>query len=145
MPIFTGIANSLTKPLPKVLSPKGHAIADYASIGAFAVAGALFWRRNKRAALAALICGGAELLVNLLTDYPGGVTDVISYRTHGKIDLGLAAMSATMPEFMAFTDDREKKFFLVQAASVTAITNLTDFERQRARSWRIDRRNSRAA
>ena len=33
MPILTSVANKLTKPLPKVLSPKGHAIADYITIG----------------------------------------------------------------------------------------------------------------
>ena len=145
MPILTSVANKVTKPLPKVLSPKGHAIADYLTIGAFFAVAALYWKRNKRAALASFITGGAELVVNLLTDYPGGVTDVISYRTHGKIDLGLAAMSATMPEFMAFADDREKTFFLAQAASITAITNLTDFERNRSRSRIIERRNERAA
>ena len=145
MPIFTSIANTVTKPLPKVLSPKGHAIADYITAGAFLATAAVYWGRNKRAALGCLVCGGAELIVSLLTDYPGGVADVISYRTHGKIDLGLAAMSATMPEFMAFADDREKTFFLAQAAGITAITNLTDFEENSARSNRIERRNSRAA
>jgi hypothetical protein len=145
MPILTSVANSITKPLPKLLSPKAHAIADYLTIGAFAATAALFWKRNKRAALGALICGGAELVVNLLTDYPGGITDVISYRAHGKIDIGLAAMSATMPEFMAFPDDREKTFFIAQAVSITALTNLTDFEQRRSRSRLIDRRNSRVA
>jgi hypothetical protein len=141
MPVFTSIANALTKPLPKVLSPKAHAMADYATIGAFAATAAVYWRRNKRAAIGCLICAGAGAIVNLLTDYPGGATDVISYRTHEKLDIGLAAMSATMPEFMAFADDREKTFFLAQAAGITAITNLTDFEQPRRR----DRRSSRAA
>lgn len=145
MPVFTSIANALTKPLPKVLSPKAHAIADYATVGAFAATAAVYWKRNKRAAIGCLICAGAGAIVNLLTDYPGGAADVISYRTHAKIDIGLAAMSATMPEFMAFPDDREKTFFLAQAAGITAITNLTDFEEFPLSSRLRERRSSRAA
>lgn len=145
MPVLTSLANSITKPLPKLLSPKGHAIADYITIGAFAATAAVYWNRNKRAAIGALICAGAELVVNLLTDYPGGVADVISYRTHAKIDIGLAAMTATMPEFMAFPDDREKTFFTAQAVGITAVANLTDFDQRRLQSRIIERRNSRAA
>jgi hypothetical protein len=47
----------------------------------------------------------------LTRDYPGGVKKAISFHTHDEIDLGLAAMAATMPEFLAFKDDNEKKLF----------------------------------
>ena len=88
--------------------------------------------------------GGAELANTLLTDYAGGVKKVISFRNHGKIDIGLAAMTATMPEFMSFRDTREKNFFLAQAGMMTAVTNLTDFGQiSRARSPR--RRKTKAA
>jgi hypothetical protein len=100
---------------------------DYITAGAFLLTGAIYWSRNKRAALGAFVCAGAELATSLLTDYPGGVKKVISFRNHGKIDLGLAAMTATMPEFMGFRDEREKTFFLAQAGVMTAVTNLTDF------------------
>ena len=64
---------------------------------------------------------------SLLTDYPGGLKKVINFRTHGEIDLGLAAMSATMPEFLAFKVDSEKKFFLAQGALITVATQITQF------------------
>ena len=99
-----------------------------------------FWQRSKRAALAALICGGAELAVSLMTDYPGGVRKVISFRTHGEIDLGLAAMTATMPEFLAFKDDSEKNFFLAQGALMTAATELTQFPKKAQRAEKGMRR-----
>jgi hypothetical protein len=35
-------------------------------------------------------------------------------------------MTAAMPEFMGFKDDREKRFFLAQSAGITVATNLTD-------------------
>ncbi|GAC1438514.1 MAG: hypothetical protein NVS1B11_24040 [Terriglobales bacterium] len=129
MAISTSVADALTKRLPKVMSPKGHAIADYLTIASFFVAGALFWRANKRAAVASFICGGAELAVNLVTDYPGGVRPVIRFPLHGKMDLGMAAMTATIPELMGFARERQRGFFLTQAGIITATTNLTNFGR----------------
>ncbi|MEP6645092.1 MAG: hypothetical protein ABJA69_11385 [Acidobacteriaceae bacterium] len=131
MPVTTTVADALTKRLPKVVSPEGHAIADYLTIAGFFVAGALFWRLNRRAALAAFACGGTELAVNLLTDYPGGVRRLIGFPLHGKIDLGMAAMAATIPEFMGFAKERQRGFFLAQAGIITATTNLTNFDRPR--------------
>jgi hypothetical protein len=140
MPMLTSATDVLTRRMPKLISPKAHAVVDYITAGAFLLTGAFFWSRNKRAALSAFVCGGAELANTLLTDYPGGVKKVISYRNHGRIDIGLAAMTATMPEFMSFRDTREKNFFLVQAGMMTAVTNLTDFGQiSRARSPRRKR------
>jgi hypothetical protein len=104
---------------------------------------AWFWPRNKRAALAALICGGAELALGLLTNYPGGVKKAISFHTHGRIDLGLAAMAATMPEFLAFKDDNERKLFLAQGAIITAVRELTKFPEKPSFAERVaERRNA---
>jgi hypothetical protein len=141
MALLNSAVSLATKKLPKAITPKGHAVIDYLTVGAFLVTGALYWRRHKRAALSAFICGGAELALSLITDYPGGVKKVISFPTHCKVDLGLAAMTATMPEFMGFKDDREKRFFLAQSAGITLATNLTDVSRSRE----FEDRNLRAA
>ena len=144
MPILTSATHVLTRRMPKIISPKAHAVVDYVTAGAFLLTGAFYWSRNKRAALGAFVCAGAELATSLLTDYPGGVKKVISFRNHGRIDLGLAAMTATIPEFMGFRYDREKSFFLAQAAMMTAVTDLTDFGQiSRARSPR--RKKTKAA
>jgi hypothetical protein len=141
MALLNSAVSLATKKLPKAITPKGHAVIDYLTVGAFLVTGALYWRRHKRTALSAFICGGAELALSLITDYPGGVKKVISFPTHCKVDLGLAAMTATMPEFMGFKDDREKRFFLAQSAGITLATNLTDVSRSRE----FEDRNLRAA
>jgi len=127
MSVLNSVAKIVTKPVPRVISPGGHAVFDYITVGSFWMSAVWFWQRSKRAALAAFICGGAELALSLLTDYPGGVKRVISFRRHGEIDLGLAAMTATIPDFLAFKDDHERKFFLVQGALITAVTELTQF------------------
>jgi len=72
MPILNSAVQIAAKPFPRAISPKAHAIIDYVTVGSFLMTAAWFWRRSKRAALAALISGGAELAVSLLTNYPGG-------------------------------------------------------------------------
>ena len=52
----------------------------------FAAMAAMFWGRNKRAAIGAAMCAGAVTATALLTNYPGGVKRVISFHTHGRID-----------------------------------------------------------
>lgn len=140
MAILNNVAKMAVKPLPRMISPKAHAVLDYVNIGAFLAASSVFWRRNKRAAIAAMICGSAELAVSLLTDYPGGAKRVIHFGARSEIDLGLAAMTATMPEFLAFKDEREKRFFVLQGMLLSAATGLTQFpdkpDRAERRSWR---------
>src|SRR5437588_13090935 len=142
MPILNRVTKAITRPLPKMVSPKTHAIVDYLIAGSFLAMGTVFWSRNKRAALSAFFCGGAELAVSLLTDYPGGVKKVISFPMHGDIDVGLAAIAATMPEFMAFEEESEKAFFVTQSVIKTAVTGLTEFNPARRR---VERRMRKAA
>ena len=114
--------------MPKMISPRVHSALDYAVAGSFLLMGALFWKRNRRAAIGSLLCGGATAAVSLLTDYPGGVRRVISYPMHGQIDTGLIAMTAAMPKLVNIENDPSAKFFARQALAKTAITAMTDFD-----------------
>ena len=125
MPKLYAVADTLTRRLPRIISPKGHAIADYVAVGAFVLAGAWFWRTNRRAATAALLCASAQLAANLSTNYPGGVVKMVPFPAHGKIDMGIAALTATMPELFSFREGRG--FFLIQSGAITAAANLTRF------------------
>jgi hypothetical protein len=122
-----GVRMAVAK-MPKVINPATHAVLDYAVAGSFLLMGVLFWKRNKRAALGSLVCGGATATNILLTDYPGGSHKVISYETHGHIDKGIAGMTAAMPRLLRFEDEPEARFFEVEALAKTAIEGLTDFD-----------------
>jgi hypothetical protein len=114
--------------LPKVISPKGHAIADYVmAAGAFAAAIAFFKTDRKLAGTGALITGIAETTNALITDYPGGVFKVISFPTHGRIDVGETSMVASLPRVMGFSGEPESKFFYAHAAAAMAVVGMTDF------------------
>jgi hypothetical protein len=127
MPLTDMATRAVADRLPKVIKPKAHAVLDYAVAGAMFTLGAFFWKRNKRAAIGAMLCGGATVATSLLTDYPGGVKPFISFETHGKIDAGMAGLTATMPTFLAFGDEDEAKYFRGAALAETIITGLTDF------------------
>jgi hypothetical protein len=128
MPALNSLAKMVAKPLPRMISPRAQAILDYVLVGSFFGTASWFWRHNKRAALAAILCGSAKLAVTMLTDNPGGVRRIITPRARREIDLGLAAMVATMPDFLAFKDEPEKKFFLAQGALITVGSELTRYQ-----------------
>lgn len=119
--------NKVAEKLPKVIGPKTHAIIDYAVAGSFLAMGAMWLGSHKRAAIGSFICGGAALTNSLLTDYPGGVADVISFETHGKIDVGLAAATALMPRLLGFSGEGPAWFFRAQSGAETVVVGLTDF------------------
>ena len=114
--------------MPKIIKPQAHAVLDYLVAGSFFLAAGLCWKRNKRAAVSSLLCGGMITANSALTDYPGGVWRVMSFQTHGKLDAGMAALTATMPRLMAFGEDAESKFFTMQSMLETAVTAMTDFD-----------------
>lgn len=128
MPLAARAAQMVVDRMPKVVDPKTHAVLDYVMGGACLALGAFFWRRNKRAAIAATMCGAATLTNAMLTDYPGGVKKVLSYQTHGRIDAGLAGLTATMPTFFAFRGEDEARYFTGLALAETVMTGLTDFD-----------------
>jgi hypothetical protein len=123
MAILNTLAKLAVKPLPPMISPESRAGLDYLIVGSFSASACGLWRRNKRAALAALICGAAG--INLLTDYSGAERKEIGLAARREIDLGLGAMSAGMPEFLGFKNDPAKRLFHAHAIAITMISGLT--------------------
>jgi hypothetical protein len=126
MPVLQKGVAAISGKMPKIISPKTHSIVDYATIGSFALLAAKYWGRNRRAAIAAAICAGAELVTVLLTDFPGGITNQISLPTHVKIDFGLAAAASAIPSFLRFDDETEAKWFRMLGLNVTTVAAMTD-------------------
>jgi hypothetical protein len=131
MPMLNTVAKAITKPMPRVISPKSHSMVDYAISGMFLASAAFFWRRNKRAAIASLVSGTAIAAVSAMTEYPGGVNGVFGLSRHRDIEVGLAAMIATMPAFFSFEDEPEKNFFRLQGVLMTCVSELTDLQDRR--------------
>jgi hypothetical protein len=130
MPLVTKAVQAVGSRLPKVISPKGHAICDYVQIGAFTVLGALFWTKNKRASVAAFCCAAAETANVLLTDYPGGRAKVFSFETHGRIDAAMAGAVASLPNLLGFGNEPQAKHFRIRGGVIAGITALTRFKEE---------------
>jgi hypothetical protein len=128
MPIAHKAAKVVAPKLPKMISPTAHAVIDYAVFGAFFAAGALLWKKNKRASLAAYLCADIVGSLAFLTDMPGGVWKKISFETHGRIDPGLSALAASVPEMLAFKDEREAKLFQGMGIAMAVVGGLTDYD-----------------
>jgi hypothetical protein len=128
MSISTDLTELATKPLPDVISPGVHAVIDWGTAGAFFAASALLWKRNKRAALGSMICGNLIGSLIFLTDCPGGVVKKISFTTHGKIDPGVSAVVAAMPNLLGFSGDKEARLFQSIGIGLAAVRNLTAFD-----------------
>ena len=131
MPISTGAVDTATRLMPKLIPGRAHLLLDCVTIASFFLTGARYWRRNKPAALAAYLCGSAAAANTILTSYPRRNSGIYRLPMHGKIEYGIAAMSAVMPELMSFQNEPEKGFFVTQAALMIAAANLTNFGRKR--------------
>jgi len=114
--------------MPKRAGPSTHAVLDYAVAGVFFLMAGRFWKRNRRAALGSLLCGGATVANAMLTNYPGGAIDLIDYKTHGHIDAGLAGLTAATPRLLGFANEEEADLFHLQALAETVVTSVTDFD-----------------
>lgn len=139
MPILNTVAQIVAKPFPRIISPRAHAVINRLNAGFLLMSGARFWRRNKRAAVGAFVGGGAVLALDLLTSYPGRARNAISFRARREIDLGLAAMMSTLPEFFAFDNDEEKKLFIAEGVLIAATTELTQFQPRRRKESNLSR------
>jgi hypothetical protein len=128
MPIATKLTELVTKPLPKMISPGMHAAIDWGTAGAFFASSALLWRKNKRASIAAMICGDLIGTLIFLTDCPGGVVKKISFETHGKVDPGVAALVASIPNMLGISDEKESKLFQSVGIAMAAVRSLTAFD-----------------
>ncbi len=135
MPMLVRATKWATEKMPKTITPKTHAIIDYAMAAGFFGMAAFFWRRDKRASVSCLLCGVAEAMNSLLTDYPGGVSRAISFETHGTIDVGLIGLVASLPGLMRFSRQAEARFFGLQGAAMAAVCGLTDFQTTGEAGW----------
>ncbi len=117
--------------MPRLISARTHAVIDYIHAGTNFLVGALFWKRNKRAATGAFILGANVLTNALMTDYELGVFRKWSFKTHGILDYATAASSAAMPALMGFADEPEATYFYGQGGGETVIAGISDYDDDR--------------
>lgn len=128
MPLLHKGIELAARRMPKVISPGTHAVLDYAIAGSFLLMAVRYWKRNKRASMGSMLCAGAIAANSLLTDYPGGISPVLTYKNHGRVDGALAGLTAALPRVMGFEDMPEAGRFGTQALTETCVMALTDYD-----------------
>src|SRR5690348_6946973 len=106
-----------SRTVPAVISPAGHAVLDYGVAATFFTVGFGLLSRHRRAATLAFLNGAIVLGMSLMTNYPGGVYRVISFKGHRTGDIAQAALAGMGPMLFGFAGEPEAKFFYGQAAS----------------------------
>ena len=113
-----------------MISPTQHAVLDYSVASFFFTLGARFRGTNDRAATLAFVNGAMVLGMSMLTDYPGGVWRVLSFKTHRALDIVQAALTGFGPLLLGFGDEPEARMFYGQAASEVGVVAMTDWDRR---------------
>jgi hypothetical protein len=123
-----GAVSETANALSSLITPARHAVLDYAVAGTFLAAAAYFRARHRPAATLALANGLMVLGMSLLTNYPGGLYRILSFRTHRTGDIVQAALAGLGPVLFDFADDPEARFFYAQAVSEGAVIAMTDWD-----------------
>jgi hypothetical protein len=118
--------------MSRMIGPAQHAVLDYGVAATYFALGARYLRRNRAAATLAFLNGAMVLGMSLCTDYPGGVWRKISFRTHGALDVGQAALAGLGPVLFGFAGSPEAKTFYAQAVSEAGVVAATDWNNRAA-------------
>jgi len=110
------------------ISPAVHAVLDYTVAATFLGVAAWFAGRHRRAAALALTNGVMVAVMSMLTDYPGGLLPLLSFRGHRNADVLQAALAGAGPVLFGFAGDREAAYFYGQAASEVGVVAATDWD-----------------
>jgi hypothetical protein len=116
-----------TEEFPKPISPAQHAVLDYGVAATFIAYGFSAMSRHRSAAALAFLNGAMVLGMSILTNYPGGVFRILSFRTHRTGDMVQAALAGLGPMLFGFADEPEAKYFYGQAASEVGVIAATDW------------------
>ncbi len=114
--------------MKKPISPKLHAILDYGVAGMLATLPAAF--KLEKSAIKAYAGVATNILtVNSLTDTPFGLSNVMSMKTHQKMDVATLSSLAMMSFAKPFRKDKKALcFHLALLAMVATQYVLTDFD-----------------
>ncbi len=117
-----------TEDMPKPITPGVHAVLDYGVASTYFAVGIGLKNRHKAASTLAFLNGAMVLGLSMLTDYPGGVWRVISFKSHGVADAMQAALAGLGPVLFGFAGDPEAAYFYGQAASEVGVIAATDWD-----------------
>jgi hypothetical protein len=128
--------------LPKVISPRSHAIIDWALFAATLGTAYVFGKKNRIIGLSALTTAVVEGANVAFSDFPGGLIRKARFPTHGRLGAGNLPMFAALPLLMCFAKRPESLFFYSQVALAGLVIAMTDFNAQMREESQVQSPNS---
>lgn len=113
------------------LKPSQHALLDYLTVAAFALAPSLLPLSGVAAVLSYALAA-VHLLVTICTDFPGGVLRWLPLPWHGKIEAMVAPVLIVAPWILGF-DRIASLFFVAAGVAIFLVWWLTDYARSTPR------------
>ncbi len=107
------------------LNPTQHALLDYLTIAAFALAPSVLSLSNV-AAMLSYALAAVHLLVTVCTDFSGGVFRWLPLPWHGKIEAIVAPVLIITPWILDF-DRIELMFFVAAGVAIFLVWLATDY------------------
>ena len=113
----------------RFLSPRVHGYVDYLVVIVFAVA-PYFLGFSGTAAYVSWILAGVHLLLTLFTAFPLGVVPVLSFATHGMVELAVGPVLIALPWILGFSGmPIARVFFITSGVAVLLVWLITDYRR----------------
>jgi hypothetical protein len=110
------------------ITPGAHAVLDYAVASTYFGLWAKMRHTNRAAAGLACANGMMVLGLAMMTDYPGGVLRMVSFKTHRTMDWVQAAVAGLGPLLLGFGKRPEATAFYSQAVSEVGVIAATDWD-----------------
>ena len=116
----------------KIISPKVHAILDYATV-IFLLASPSLFNMESPLSTFTYALAGIHFLLTILTNFPLSLMKVIPFRVHGLIEVVLALALAGVAFWFKSNDSLTGfYFYLVLAVIIMVVFVLTDFKEKSA-------------
>lgn len=118
----------------KVLNGMMHGLIDYASVLIFALGPTVSGFTGPQATIC-YVLAFVHLLLTLATKFPLGVLKVVSFPTHGAIELIVAILLVVLPWIAGFSAGvNSRNFFLFMGLIIFVVWVLTDYRGHAAAS-----------
>src|SRR3954471_11423309 len=116
----------------KILSPKAHGVIDYLFDALFVLAPSIFGFTDLTASNLCYVLAAGHFAMNVLTDYPLGAVQAISFRAHGNIEAIISLVILLAPWIGGFnlTDLAARNYFVVAGVLLLGVWSITDYRRE---------------
>ena len=111
----------------KIINPKIHAILDYAVV-LFLFCSPFLFHFGPAVTIFTFALGLVHLIMTFITDFPGGLTSLLSLKVHGMVELAVSIVLMIFALVGDFEQAIESYFYIGFSIAVFSTWVLTDYD-----------------